>query len=225
MQKVGRYRAIRNLACGWVTHANHGRDSTERMFHYITELLIIFVAAIAIFSFQIGWLIFAAAAFIIHTVWWVINGNFHVYMLDSFRFVRNAGIDQELMYILWVSEICKRLGVKAVLVYGSFCRKEFHGRSDLDLRIIRDCSASPLPLLFFAVHARVISMLRGCPTDLQVVDSEEFLQRQMSDKEYPVDVFGGATLSKIVCSMRLSDVCENPSIVMKPEREFEAWKK
>ncbi len=223
MKKVGRFRAIRNVFSGWVTHANHARDCTERMFHYVVEALLVLAAGAGVFCFGYGWHAFAVMFVLVHTGWWVVNGNFHVYMLDSFRFVRNAGVDKELKYIVWAGGHFKMLGAKAVLVYGSFCRKEFHGRSDLDLRIIRDPSRNSLSLLIFGVYARIVSMLYGCPTDLQIVDSEAFLLKQMSIKEIPVDVFGGENLTKIKCSMSISDVCANPSIVMKPEREFEGW--
>lgn len=224
MQKRGRFRAIRNLVSGWITHANHGRDRSERIFHHAVELLLLIAIFIVIFCLGCKWHAYLIAFFAVHTLWWIVNGNFHVYMLDSFRFVRNAGIEQELKYILWAAEKFESFGVKAVLVYGSFCRKEFHGRSDLDLRVIRDCRKNPIVLFMFGVYARIISMLRQCPTDLQIVDSEEFLLKQMNAREIPVDALGGGTLSKIKCSMSIADVCANPSIVMKPEREFEGWK-
>lgn len=223
MKKRGKFRAIRNLASGWVTHANHGRDFTERIYHHGFEAVLLLFVIVPIWVAGFPDWAYAVMFVAIHTAWWVINGNFHVYMLDSFRFVRNAGINAELKYILWVGKKFKRLDVLAILVYGSFCRREFHGRSDLDLRIIHRPGEFGVGLFLLSVWARIVSMMRGCPTDLQVVDSEDFLLRQMDAREIPINVWGGERLEKIRTSISISEVCARPEIVMKPEREFEGW--
>ena len=220
MLKEGKLRAFRNLPIGWVTHANHARDLTERLFHHACEVIILLAVLGAVFAFSNDanrsvWLI--TSVVVVHTVWWVVNGNCHVCLLDSFKFFKNAGIAPILDYLCWARGWFTAGGdVVAVLVYGSFCRRQFHGRSDLDLRIIRKAGARAfLKVMPLAVVARTVSLARGIPTDLQVVDSEEFLLRQMRASELPICVFGGGNLRRIVVSGTLEEVMNHPKMVMK----------
>lgn len=222
MLKEGRLRAFRNLPIGWVTHANHGRDITERVCHHLMEsiLLLIVLGIVWFFGSDSHILVsMLLAGLVVHTIWWIINGNCHVCFLDSFKRVKNAGIDEMLIYIIWEKDwFLKCEYVKSILVYGSFCRGEFHGRSDLDLRIIRSPGLRAACVLMpMAVIARVVSLARGIPTDLQIVDSEEFLLKQMRATELPVCVFGSDSLNKIKISMKIDEVMDDSGIVMKKE--------
>ena len=220
MLKKGKLRAFRNLPIGWVTHANHARDISERLCHHLMEctLLLIVLGTVWVFGEKSRQVVpMLVIGMIVHTIWWVVNGNCHVCLLDSFKFVRNAGIDSILNYIIWAKDWLLKSGcVSSVLVYGSFCRGEFHGRSDLDLRIIRTpgvCSACVI--MPMAVVARVVSLFCGIPTDLQIVDSEGFLLKQMRSTELPVCVYGRDSLKRIKISMQIDEVMDNPQIVLK----------
>lgn len=224
MLKEGRLRAFRNLPIGWVTHANHARDLSERLFHHVCEGVVLLTVLGAVYAFgaaatRIMWMI--VAGILIHTAWWIINGNCHVCLLDSFKFVKNAGIGPILDYICWTRKwFVGSDRVAAILVYGSFCRRQFHGRSDLDLRVIRKSGLiAILTTMPLAVAVRIVSLVRGIPTDLQVVDNEEFLLRQMRASELPVCVFGSENLKKIVVSVAFDEVLRHPDMVLK-DREL-----
>jgi predicted nucleotidyltransferase len=151
---------------------------------------------------------------VVHSAWWVVNGNFHVYLLDSFAGVRNAGIARTLAYLDWCERLFARTGrIRAILIYGSFCRRKFHDRSDLDLRIVRrpgiGAAARVLPV---AVLARLVSLLCGVPTDLQVVDSYEFLARQMRGDEKPIVVHGDPEGGPVGAGFSFAEVKANPAI-------------
>ena len=221
MMKEGKYRAFRNIFIGWVTHSNHGRDKTERFVHWFMEVLIWFLIFIGLSKVSslhfLNWQTFAISFFITHTLWWGINGNLHVYFLDSFKCVGNAGIHKIVDYISWVSnEMIKTEAVDAVLIYGSFCRSSFHNRSDLDLRIIRRINApNTVKLFFLSIYARVVSFYIGVPTDLQVVDSMDFLNVQMRKDEHPIVVYCRSGFKVERAGISFKSVLENPSLVLK----------
>jgi predicted nucleotidyltransferase len=214
MLKEGKFRAYRNLPIGWLTHANHGRDLTERLFHWAMEIFFLLLVSFVLLLFKgksfIDISIFASVFIIVHTLWWVVNGNFHVYLLDSFKCIQNPGIQSVVNYLLWVTLAFKKNeAVDAVLVYGSFCRSKFHNRSDLDLRVIRSIhSQGTFKLLFLGIFARIVSFYRQIPTDLQIVDSIQFLEKQMRSDELPVVLY-----------------CRNGFIIERAGIDFESIKK
>ncbi|MDD2336056.1 MAG: hypothetical protein PHD01_05735 [Geobacteraceae bacterium] len=221
MRKVGKYRAFRNLPIGWLTHANHSRDKTERLFHWGLEALLFLSLSLGIAVINsvslFSWQVILSAFIATHTLWWLINGNLHVYLLDSFKCFNNAGIYKVVDYITWVTTLLTKTGaVDAVLIYGSFCRSQFHGRSDLDLRIIRRPHArNTLKLFYLAIFARIASLFSKIPTDLQVVDSYSFLQKQMRKDELPVVAYcrEGFKIGRTGISFKL--IAEDPSLVLK----------
>lgn len=222
MLKEGKWRAFRNLPIGWIAHANHGRDVSDKVAHYLSELCFLLALSIPAFFIgdQKGVAIYLLSMFmVVHTAWWVVNGNFHVCMLDSFKGVQNAGLKSILDYIIWTEGIMKKTGaIEAILIYGSFCRGRFHGRSDLDLRIIRKKGMRYAVTLFpVVVYARLVSLLRGIPTDLQFVDSEAFLMKQMRADEHPVCVYGKKNLRKIQGGLLFEEVKGHPEKVLRED--------
>ncbi len=225
MLKHGKWRALRNLPIGWLTHSIHGRDKTERTFHIIVEL-IIWCALFGLWRlFLPNILSFSASGFVtlilVHTFMWIIDGNFHVYMLDSFYGVRNVGIRKVLDFIVWATNLLiKTDAVECVLIYGSFCRGAFHDRSDLDMRVVR-CKPSNkvIILLATAAYIRLVSLFHGIPTDLQVVDSMEFLVHQMRLDEKPVIAYCRNTFTINNRGLSFDEVIEDPSSVMKCRKQ------
>ena len=136
----------------------------------------------------------------------------------SFKFVENAGIYQVVCFIKWVVEKLSNIeAVGCVLIYGSFCRGMFHGRSDLDLRVVRKKATffSTIFLLYLAVYIRIKSLLKGIPTDLQVVDSFDFLAKQMRDDEKPVVAYCAPDIDVKKAGLSIEDIIENPSMVLR----------
>ncbi len=221
MLKEGKYRAWRNIPIGWLTHSIHGRDKTEKIFHVINELIMIFIVLLLCSLFSQNSKELQHVIFIVifcHTLMWIIDGNFHVYLLDSFQFVENAGINKVIDFVQWAGARFENSeAVSCVLVYGSFCRSMFHGRSDLDLRVVRKKTgfAATLLLLYLTVYVRVKSLFAGIPTDLQVVDSFEFLVRQMRDDEKPVVVYCVSGVKVENLGLSFDEIVRNPSIIMK----------
>jgi predicted nucleotidyltransferase len=151
---------------------------------------------------------------------WMLDGNFWIYLLDSFDWMRNPGIKRIISYI----KLCQRLFQmadlsNAILIYGSMCRGEFHDRSDLDLRIIRrNDSWLGMLCLPVALLLRIVSFFIVLPVDLQVADSYKFISRQMRKDELPVVVYLREDFNLKLKGKRFSEIEKNPSAVFMSEK-------
>ena len=219
MMKEGRYRAFRNLPVGWVLQILHSTDKSDRRFRLVLELVVLLGSFICIYLLNNRLTVVSgvSAFIVIHTLSWFLMGNFWVYMLDSFLFVKNTGLDDTLKYIQLVERAYEKSdSCNAVLIYGSFCRNMFHGRSDLDIRIVRRTdSIIGLWALFLGLYFRAYSFFKLIPADFQVVDSMEFLTNQMRDDEKPVVAYKRQGFNIANEGRPLSDVLNNPSSVLK----------
>lgn len=220
MMKTGRYRAFRNLPVGWVLQILHSTDRTERWVRIAFEATLISVFWFLLADVPVlndGVARFAWIFLVVHSVSWFFLGNFWVYMLDSFLWVRNPGIDAVLKYVEFVRGVFVRSeSCDAILIYGSMCRRAFHGRSDLDLRIIRKPGfIAGVISVFLGFYVRIPAALRKIPVDLQVVDSIEFLDKQMRSDEHPIVVYlhSGFGLKNPGCAFE--SVLNDPSRVLK----------
>ena len=224
MLKEGKYRAVRNITIGWLSHAIHSTDDSERVFRIVIEILLMSLCYHLIKHsgiFNSGVLSSAGATIIIcHTIMWMLDGNFWVYLLDSFDWMKNPGIKRIISYV----KLCRRLFqvadiCNAILIYGSMCRGEFHDRSDLDLRIIRrNDSWLGILCLPVALFLRMASFFVVIPVDLQVADSYEFINRQMRNDELPIVVYLRNGFKLKSTGKRFSEIEKNPSIVFMKEK-------
>ena len=220
MMKDGRFRALRNLPVGWVLQIVHSTDTTERWFRIISELLILCFSYILInklnfFSNEIY--CFIVVFIVVHTLSWFFVGNFWVYMLDSFKWVKNPGINDTIKYINLVDRVYKKINCcEAILIYGSMCRNSFHIRSDLDLRIIRRTDSLKgflaIPIGF---SLRFYAFFIKMPVDFQVVDSLGFVNKQMRDDEYPIVVEKSSSFLIVNSGPTFDSVIKNPTSVLK----------
>lgn len=220
MMKEGRFRAIRNLPVGWVLQILHSTDRAERWIRIGTEALLIGCLWFMLGSIgflQDGsvrlWWVFV----VVHSASWFFIGNFWVYMLDSFLWVNNPGIEGVLKYVDFVRRKFVNSELSdAILIYGSMCRGVFHGRSDLDLRIIRKPGVlAGLRAVFMGFAVRVPAAIKKIPVDLQVVDSFEFLKEQMRPDERPIIVFLRPGLKIDNPGMDYEQVIADPSQVLR----------
>lgn len=222
MLKTGRWRALRNIPVGWVMQSLHGTDRSERRFRILMELLLAGgVLAVGAQAMPLTPLRILLLLVLTHTLNWCLTGNFWVYLLDSFLWVRNPGIRGVLDYTRRVRSVYQHWqACEAILIYGSMCRGQFHGRSDLDLRIVRrtDNWRGWLALLIgwgLRAYAFVIAM----PVDLQVVDSLAFLKDQMRADEIPIVVYRRpASDLKLAKGQPFGPIEARPELVLKVTR-------
>lgn len=96
------------------------------------------------------------------------------------------------------------------------CRAQFHIRSDLDLRIIRRRdSRKGYIALFVSLILKIYSFFVILPVDLQVVDSVDFLNKQMRIDEKPIIVFKRQHINVVETGLKYVDILRNPNIVLK----------
>jgi len=220
MMKEGRFRAFRNLPVGWVLQIIHSTDTTERYFRILFELFFfaIFLGTwtqVKVTDSHVS--TFLLSFIVVHTLSWFFVGNFWVYMLDSFLWVKNPGIKKTVDFMLFCRKAFTLLDCcEAVLVYGSMSRSMFHNRSDLDLRVIRRTD-SPLGYMAILIGfwARLLSFFLILPVDLQVVDSLKFLHKQMRDDEQPIAIYIRKGFQLEVNKISLQSLTEDPSVVLK----------
>jgi hypothetical protein len=159
----------------------------------------------------------------VHTLVFFLSGNFQVYLLDSFKWVKNPGILGLLSYI----KLCKKYfsssnSCDAILIYGSMCRNQLHIRSDLDLRIIRRTdSIHGLFALPIGYLLRAYSLLVWVPVDLQVVDSFEFIEKQMRSDEKPIVVYCRHGVILQNQGIDISEVEKDPTLVLRDKQTLE----
>lgn len=219
--KAGKYRAIRNIPIGWVLQALHSTDRSERWFRLLIEGVSIF-CVIAGLHWMVGsvlqlWQIVLVSFVGVHTLNWLLTGNFWVYMLDSFSSLTNPGVQNIVAFVERVRLSMKRLDcAETITIYGSMCRSQFHIRSDLDLRIVRrtDSWRGFLALLG-GLWFRVISFFLRLPVDLQVVDSTEFLERQMRPDERPIVVYERPGATVLNGGRPFDEIRANPNMVLR----------
>jgi predicted nucleotidyltransferase len=224
MLKKGRYRAYRNLPIGWVTQAVHSTDRSERILRLTIEAIVVLVL-FAIVSAITGehWSAlktFAVVFVITHTVMWLLFGNFWVYLLDSFDAVRNPGLSEVIRFIDTANSLYKKYpAVDAIFIYGSACRSMFHGKSDLDLRIVRKKGlATGFVAICLGLALKAYSLFVRMPVDLQIVDSYEFLKKQMHRDERPIVVFLSDGQTDLpVLGIDFDDVRRKPEIILRTD--------
>jgi hypothetical protein len=200
--------------------AIHATDRSETVFRAAIEAALVAMTAYGLVEAAAVATLPAAvlAAFAVtHTLLWCLTGNYWVYMLDSFVWVRNPGLDKVLAFVTFAHAALTRVDCcEAILIYGSFCRGQFHGRSDLDLRALRRTD-SPLGLLAlpigFALRARSFFIMM--PVDLQVVDSMDFLRRQMRSDERPIVVYARPGFELSEAGRSFGEVERDPGSVLR----------
>lgn len=219
MLKEGRYRALRNIIVGWCLQAVHSTDNSERCFRILFEVIINLLCLLIFFFPKISFHDVVFTFITTHTFFWFITGNFWVYMLDSFYFINNPGLSKILSFVELVNSLFLKADCcDAILIYGSMCRRQFHNRSDLDLRILRRTnSIKGLLALPIGLLLRFYSFFLILPVDLQVVDSMQFLDKQMRSDEKPIIVYAHNKLINDIdqAGLNFNNVRSNPTVVMK----------
>jgi len=218
--KNSNYRFLRNIPVSWIHQAINSHDRTELLFRIGIETIgftIIFFITNSFSNTKIFPL--AVSMISIHTIFWVFNDGLFVVMIVSFSFLTNGGLQKNLFFLKYIKEIFKRADcAEAILIYGSMSRNQFHSRSDIDLRILRKTEILPsLKCMILAVWLRTLAAIKLIPLDLLIVDSMEFLNRQMREDEQPIIVLKADKYSnpKLKSSRNFSDLLKNPEILLR----------
>jgi len=189
----GRYLLFRWLPVSWTLQAIHTLDKTEKYLRLSFELIILSLCLLILAIFNLANFTSAIISIVaIHTLFWLFDSSAYVGLRECFGFIRNSGIVVAISYLNYVKWLLTKVDCsEAILVYGSLCRKKFHDKSDLDLRIIRRSGAMRTVKLFFiCIWLRTIGVwFFNIPLDLKIVDNLHFLEKEMRDDEKPIVIF------------------------------------
>ncbi len=189
----GKLLLVRFLLVGWTFQGIHTLDWTERTLRVALEVLISLLAMLLLFTAidPVPVPLTAAALVIIHTAFWICDSSWLTGMRECLGFINNRGLHRTVDYLDFARSLVEKSAkANAILVYGSLCRRAFHKRSDLDLRIVRKTGVgAALTLFFLCIFLRLYGMYRfGVLLDLRMVDTMDFLRREMRSDEQPIVV-------------------------------------
>ncbi|MFA7156794.1 MAG: hypothetical protein WC123_03785 [Bacilli bacterium] len=180
-----------NLFRNWIHQALFYLDKTELFSRVVIEVFFILILAI----FFAGGLDYASwspwdlffSFFIVHTLNWIFNGNWWACILFAFPNLKNPGEYSTCQYL---NNMATRLrnssSISAILVFGSISREKWHGRSDIDMRILRKTGLfNAISAVMIQMRERFYAFFSKQPLDMYLADNIEFFKNLRED-EYPI---------------------------------------
>ncbi len=182
----GRLLFFRWLVVSWTLQAIHVLDKREQAFRIIIELIPLLLIGILAW---LGWYplwIFGCCFLIIHTLFWLLDSTWLVGFREVYPKFKGKGIQSIIDYVDWcVQELKDYDHITAITIYGSICRHKYHDRSDFDLRIVQE--KWTIKTYLKAIKLRTIGIWKyRIPMDLKIVDSQEYLMKEMREDEHPI---------------------------------------
>jgi predicted nucleotidyltransferase len=173
----------------WIHQGFFYLDKTEMFYRLIWEL-IPFTFFIYILNpiGNLNWICsMLLSGFISHTLNWIFNDNFWTCIMFTFPKILNPG---EKLTIEYLSHLQNRTNnnesISGCMIYGSLSRGEWHIKSDLDIRILRNPGLlNGFIAYFFVFKERIIAVFKKQPLDIYLADSVCFLRKLRSD-EFPI---------------------------------------
>lgn len=182
---------LSNLPRGWAHQGFFYLDRTQRIGRVVFE--IVPTALLAWLTGRVGTIplssvgLWCGSLFVVHTLNWVLNGNWWAGVLFTFPRLRNRGDQATCDYLnRMASRLQHTRAISGVMVFGSVSRGQWHERSDLDLRLLRRPGVgSALAGVLALTRERWIALWARQPLDIYLADDIAFLRR-MRDDEPPV---------------------------------------
>lgn len=182
----GKFLFFRWLAVSWTLQAVHVLDIKEMIFRIVLELVPVLAIVIMAVMGLYPWWVALWAFVMLHTFFWLFDSTWLVGFREVYPSFRGKGIQSIIDFVDWSIEELKDCdNITAVAIYGSICRHKYHDRSDFDLRIVQERAS--LKCFFKMIKLRIVAIYKyRIPIDLKLVDSVEFLKREMRDDEHPI---------------------------------------
>ena len=187
--KPGGKAQLLNLPRNWLHQALLYMDRTELLVRVLIEIGIfvglLYPLSLFLQSGIFDWRALTLSFILVHTVNWIINGNWWALMMFTFPGIRNAGEKATCEYLSVMTVRLKRSqSIAALAVYGSPARGQWHDKSDLDLRILREKGFfHGLTAAVITMRERLIAFISGQPVDLFLADSPQFLMKMRKDEK------------------------------------------
>lgn len=182
----GKFLFFRWFPISWTLQAVHVLDRKERAFRIGLELIpvavIVTLASVCIYS----WWVALALFVVLHTLFWLFDSSWLVGFREVYTGFKGKGIQSVIDYVDWAVEELKDCdNISAVTIYGSICRHMYHDRSDFDLRIVQEHPT--LKAYFIGIKLRAVGIWKyKIPMDLKIVDSQDYLRKEMREDEHPI---------------------------------------
>ncbi|MFQ5644539.1 MAG: hypothetical protein ACE5FQ_12710 [Thiogranum sp.] len=177
------------LVKNWVHQGFLYMDRGEQAFKLLTEVSE-FLVIFALFYFAgqntMSVTYIAVLSFIIvHTFNWVTNNLFWSIVMFAFPGLKNRGMEQTVSYLANMADRLRRnRSITGMALYGSISRKQWHERSDLDVRLLRAPGFLNLVKAnLVMMRERLIAFLLRQPTDIFLADGIAFLAKMRSDEK------------------------------------------
>ena len=186
----GRFLLLRWFVASWLLHGVHVFDKTERAYYIICELLIyVFFCLLINMSGVTDWWVYLLAFIIVHTVTWLVDSHWLVGYREVDKSFKGKGIGSVIEFAqLAKSNLIGYNSVDAICIYGSLCRRMYHDRSDMDLRVVQ--TGKSFKLFWEIQKLRFVGIWRyRIPLDLKLVDSVEYLKKEMRLDEKPIMLY------------------------------------
>ena len=187
--KQGGELRLSNLPRNWLHQALTYLDKGELISRVVVEILEIALLYFLFIRFAIKFpidsiYVFLLSGIIVHTLNWIFNANFWTVILFSFPELTNPGEIITCDYLNHMSlRLSKHSSVTVLAIYGSISRRQWHERSDVDIRILRKPGIGNLISAFFiTMRERAIAFIKRQPIDLYLADDVNFLLKMRNDE-------------------------------------------
>lgn len=185
----GRFLFFRWIVISWTLQAIHVLDKKERLFRIILELFpLTIISTFVLITTHSYWIVLVGFV-VIHTLFWLCDSTWLVGFREVYTGFKGKGIQSIIDYTDWcIKELKDCSNISAIAIYGSICRHKYHDRSDFDLRILQE--GQSLKTFFKMIKLRIVAIYKyRIPIDLKLVDSIEFLKKEMREDEHPIVAF------------------------------------
>ena len=187
----GGFPKPQTLIKNWIHQGLLYMDRGEQIFKLFieaVEFLLIFVFLSGFVKNDLGVTGIAMSSFlIVHTFNWITNNLFWSIVMFAFPNLKNRGMEKTVQYLENMADRLRgNKSISGMALYGSISRRQWHNRSDLDIRLLRAPGGFNLLLAnFVMMRERFIAFLLRQPTDIFLADDVKFLAKMRSD-ENPV---------------------------------------
>lgn len=204
----------------WAHQSFFYLDRTERLARVALEIVpvILIVCAVVVLrdAAPISILLWVLSLLLVHTLHWVFNSNWRGCVLFALPWLRNPGAEATCEYL---NALSRRLraneAIAGVMIYGSLCRGQWHDRSDLDVRILRQSGfANGIRAVLATMQERLIAVFAKQPLDVYLADDIAFLEKMRGD-EIPIilvnrsDALERRYPESRTCELRVNDFIQH----------------